>query len=532
MSRLLSFRLTPIASVLLALLAAWPTTAHAQERRTVTIDYVGVEGVYLAVGSEQGVTAGDTLGVFASLTAPEPLARLVLLSVTRRRSVAEVLGNATSMERGAEILIELPVLAAAIDEEVPAVTAPPGAPPSASADLTARRASVRASSAPRVTGRLALDIDARETRTSWTGDLSGETRRRFATPTTRLSMTASGLPGGFTVRTSVRAAYRYTELDFGLPATTYRTFELSAEKHFDAAPVTLRLGRFHNPYESYSAYWDGVLLRVGKPRGIGLGVVAGFQPERYNEGLSSAMPKVTGFADLRFRGTGWRYDSDLSVHRLRPEDSVNRTFVGWTQRLTIARVTLDQRLRMDRSGESREWAVSQLRLRAGVGLGATVRLRATYNRARRSALLDEALFTAPDREETTLGVAIRGGAASLDVDAGRTLWDDEHGIFVSARTWLSLGSAAFVLSGRRWERLDQASTSVAPGFIVPLGPVDTRLTYRLYETAGTTTLRTHAVDVSLMARFARMYSVTVRGQQQWGENLTGTRLQFGVVRRF
>jgi hypothetical protein len=514
----------------------------AQERVQVTVDYVSVEGVYLALGSAQGVAVGDTIQVFSSVDAPTPLGALVLISVTRRRSVATPLDTGLGLARGDVLFVRVTTAlgtAPAVADSTasaPVLDAGPESIPPATLPAARPRAPIaqRSAGQPRVSGRISLDVNARETRTSWTGDLSGETRRRFATPTTRLSLVVAELPGGVTLRTNLRASYRYTELGIGPPPTSIRAYEVAVVKTFDSTPLEFRLGRFYNPYEAYSAYWDGALIRVGRSRGLGAGVAAGFEPSRYNEGFSSELPKVTGFADFAARGRNWRYDTDVSFHLLRPTDLADQTFAGWTQRLSLGRVTLSQRLRMDRDVTAETWSIRQLRVRAGITVAGPFRLLGTYGRTRPGSFRPSAFVTGPQREDLSFGVGLMGRSGSMTIDAGRTRWEGaDDGLSFSGNASLRLGSAVALLSGRHWKRADMKSIGLSPGLSFEVGPLRARTGYRLYRTEGFSgRLSSHAADLQVSGAVAHVFQVTLGGQQQWGTNLVGTRIRLSVWRSF
>lgn len=523
--------------ITVALIALVRAPLSAQERVGVTIDYVGVEGLYLGLGADQGFAESDTLEVFASADAPAPIGQLVLTSVTRRRSVAEALGAASSLGRGDVVYVELPAVAASGmgATTVPVPESPVGAGPG-DAGPTALAAPNRsaAPTGPRVDGRIAIDLDARDTRNSWAG-AGEEVRRRFATPTTRLSLNVTDLPGGFSVRTNLRAAYRYTELDLGTPPNSVRAYELAAVRTGET--VQLRLGRFYNPYESYSSYWDGILLRVGSERGLGAGVVAGFEPSRSNEGFSSDVAKATGFVGYAIRRPGWRYDTDVSFHVLRPSGLSDRMYGGWSQRLVVGPLSIDQRARVDHMESDGSWTLTQLRIRAGFRVTGPLRVRGSYGRITPGVALlstDPTGITGPHRDEMSAGLALYGALGSLTVDGGRTRWEGEDdGWSVSGSGGLRVGHGLISLSGRHWQRVNLRSLSVAPGASFVVGSVRPRVGYLYYRTDGSSgVLASQAVDAGAAVTLARVYRITMRGQYQWGEKLKGTRVQLGIWRSF
>lgn len=385
-----------------------------------------------------------------------------------------------------------------------------------------------------------MDFDARETRTSWTGDLFGETRRTFATPTTRLSLVATELPGGFTVRTNLRASYRYDELRSGPPPVSIRAYELSASKAFEALPLVLILGRFANPYERYSAYWDGVLIRVGRQSGLGVGAAAGFEPALHNERVSGALPKVTGFADYSARGAGWRYETDVSVHFVRPTDGADRSHAGWSQRVSLGPLDLTQRLRVDGGLDGRSWSVGDIRVRAGLGVGGPLRVRGTYGRSRAMPALANTVFgvgdppLGPVREEETVGLDLLGGRASASIDAGRTRRDGASaGFSLSGNAGLRIGGGGISIAGQRWSRSSAESLSLAPSIDGSVAGMDWRTGYRYYRTeVGLGAVVSHAVEAQVGFEVANAIHLRVRAERQWGPNLAGTGLHLGVWRSF
>lgn len=497
-----------------------------------TVDYVGVEGVYLSVGTDDGAQAGDTITVYRSEGDQEPLGRVVLTAASRRRSVAAIVEPAFAITAGT--LIYMDVRTAFPSDEAPAPQPAGAAPPSGGQAAAASRA-LRAAGGPRVTGRISLDVDARETRTSWQGDLFGTTTRRFATPTSSLSLTIADLPGGFRLETNLRGSYRYRDFSSFQPTTSVRIYSLAAVKAFEAVPLEMRLGRFYNPYESYSAYWDGAMMRLGGRSGPGIGAAVGYEPDRSDEGFSRDVLKLSGFADYAARGRTWSYDTDVSLHSVRPTDAegVDRTFVGWSQYLSVGRASLSQRIRADRDADAGSWSLSQIRVRGGVSVAGPLRLTAGYGRIRLGALRGLPGIPSPVREELTGGLGVVGPNGAFSVDVGSTRWDDAaRGLAVTASASGRVGGALLSASGRRWARAGVTSLSAAPGVSFGVGWLETRLGYQFYQTKGTTTLRSHAGDLSFTTRLGERLSLTLRGQQQWGTNFGGTRLNFRVWRSF
>jgi hypothetical protein len=334
---------------------------------------------------------------------------------------------------------------------------------------------------------------------------------------------------------NVRASYRYSDVVAISPERSVRIYNVTAIKTFDNAPLEFRVGRFYNPYEPYSAYWDGALVRVGGRTGPGIGVVAGFEPLRGNEGFSQDVAKVTGFADYSARGRSWSYSTDVSFHVLRPklDGFPDQTFAGWSQQFRLGRLSVNQRLRMDRATDSGTWTLAQVRVRAGFAVAGPVRLNVAYSRMRPGLFRGLLPALSPEREEITAGFSIFQGMKSLTFDAGTTQWADEgRGLSLSGSASVDVGPLQFYASGRHWSRTGMRSIAAAPGLGFTWGWVTTRLGYQRYETKSTETLTSQSGTVEFTARPTRGLWITLGGEQQWGGNYEGTRIRFSVGRSF
>ncbi|MDH3208735.1 MAG: hypothetical protein OEO79_19210 [Gemmatimonadota bacterium] len=514
-----------VGSVFLALSAG---AAAAQEvpRVPVLVDYVGVEGVYLTVGTEQGAQAGDTLTVYASDTDLTPLGILVLTAAARVRSVATMVGPSFDLASGDEIFIPLaPVVVAAEPTDQPTVPAV----------VVTQAERTTETGGPSMSGRISFNVDARETRTSWEGDLFGTTRRRFATPVTSLSLRIADLPGGVRVETNVRASYRYSDGVAIQPERSVRIYNVTAIKTFENAPLEFRLGRFYNPYEPYSAYWDGALMRVGGRSGPGIGIVAGFEPQRGNEGFSQDVSKITGFADFSARGGSWSYTTDMSFHVVRSDVAglFDQTFAGWSQQLSLGRITFNQRLRMDREEGTTKWSLAQLRVRAGLAITGPLRLNVAYSRMRPGLFRGLLPVLSPERQEITAGFSIFEGRRSLMFDVGTTQWADEaRGLSFSGSASAYLGPLQIYASGRHWSRTGMSTIAAAPGVGFAWGWLATRLGYQRYQTKSTETFTSQSGTIDFTATPTGAFWITLGGEQQWGSTFEGTRLRFSVGKSF
>ena len=516
--------LLPIVVVFAAaLLALVVPRAEAQDQGLrAVIEQIAGSDVYLSVGSEAGLAASDTVQAYRDGDG-EYLGALRVVAVSATRSVVTFLERPFPLTRGT--VLQLRFTAAPTAAAAPAATAVAPTPRPA------------ARNGPRVRGRLSLDFNGMQSTTTWMSNVEERVERRFATPSVSLRLTATQLPGGFTFETTGRATYRYSDPAIVQPDLSVRVYQVSIAKEFDNAPIQFRLGRFYNPYELYSGYWDGALLRVGG-RGFGVGVVAGFQPDRANEGPSTDLPKYTAFADYALgRGTV-RYTGDLSFHQVKPKgEFLDHTFAGWSQALRVGGFRLTSDLQVDRDPELSEWKLSRARVTGAVPLARGFTLNGRYSHDRPYFLFRTTDLLPFARDQVGGGFDWFGGNASFRADVTANRFDQGGwsmsygGSFGFQRTGiLGLGLNA---GGTYWT-LDTGAALQAFGDLTRrFGRVDVRGSYQFYRTAwDPTTVVTHTGALSLTVPLgARVYTM-LQARTQQGANLVSNSIQFSLWTSF
>ncbi len=516
-----------------AVSTAWPRAGEGQQgppRITVRVRQVAGPTLYLDVGSRHGIVTGDTLTVLGD-SAGSVVGRLVVTAGTETRSVLTFAGPPFPVTRGADLTLQLLRQPEEIPPTptVPQPTAPRPTPtvrepsPVPSENVaTSTEASAPEQGRRPAHGRLALDLSAVRSNTRVGGADPVDVARTFATPAMRLDLTVPDAVGGLRLRTNMRLAYRYSDRDIVQPAASARVYALALEGEL-SHDVRIELGRFRSSWESYSGFWDGALVRLGGT-GFGVGAIAGFEPDRWDERPSSAMPKASIFIDGRQRGPGWRWSGDLSAHAVRPKDAEpDHTFLGASQRLSAGPVRLSHDVQVDRDPAGGSWRLSRLRLRASVALTPAVEIRAGLGRSEPWLY---GLSGSPfgfRRDRADAGLALRGAAGYLALDASVT--KDASG----ARTWGSTGTfvidhlpgpeglGAFA-SLSRWSGPYGTSISAAPALSLDLSPAWVRLGYRLNRSdyLGRVSL-THAIEGSLDVPFSSGLRVSARVRAQFGD---------------
>jgi hypothetical protein len=144
------------------------------------------------------------------------------------------------------------------------------------------------------------------------------------------------------------------------------------------------------------------------------------------------------------------------------------------------------------------------------------------------------MATSAVRREMTVGLDLSGGRGSLSVEGGRTdRGGEEPGWSLYGSAALRARGANLLLSGRRWTRGDAESWSLAPALSFDASAWEWRAGYRLYRTgSGHGTLNAHAAEGQVGVTVTRGMRVTLRGERQWGANLTGIRVRIGIWRSF
>jgi len=503
------------------LFLALGNSAQAQEQAmAVLVEHIAGSNLYLDIGTDKGLTADDTLLVYADDDGTY-LGALVVLSATHERAVVTFAGAPFPVTRG-KVLRAVFTPAVRFHEE-----------PAASAAAANQRRTP--TEGMRVSGRLTLDVNTLQT-TSGGGQVGQEPiDRYFTTPTARLRATVAHLPGDLMFRTNLRVSRRYSSAGQVQPTESYRVYEASLEKTFRVIPVQLQLGRFYNRYETYSGYWDGLLMRMG-PEVFGIGGAAGFQPERSNELFSTDVEKYTGFLNLRLRGGPASYSTDVSIHHLRPRSGQpNRTFGGWSQRLQVGRFHLSNSIQVDRIRETNRWEVTQILARSSVPLGTRMdlRLRYTMHHPQTPLPLPQLLRARRDQGSVGVNFLVGQGTVTFDATANRFQGTDREetsftytGSFTFPRTFvLGLG---FNSSVSYWVQDGARAMYLSGGLSRAFGRVYWRASYQRYQTKSQVTLLTHSGDFALTIPLSRRFYSTIQARIQRGKNLSSNNLYVTV----
>jgi len=510
-----------MASALVIALGSVAGRVQAQEptRVVVVVEQIAGSNVYLNAGTAVGIHANNTLGVHREPEGPE-LGRFQVVSTTEKRSVVTFIGAPFSVTRGDSLHLSFrpsPVAAGRAARQADASTA----------TLPRPAGSELARQAPHVSGRLSFDFSSIHSETEGLGTDPETVKRDFSTPTAALRMRISQLPGGFQFNTSARVSHRSSTGNLIEPSTSVRIYQASLEKSFQALPLNIQLGRFYNRYETYSGYWDGLLLHVGKR--FGIGAALGFEPDRLNQAFSSTLPKYSVFLDYHHHGQASSYSADVSFHQVRPEDGTPDHTFGLSQRVRVNRFSLSQNLQVDRNPESDRWVVTRAQARASVPLGTRADFHAGYTLRQPYQFgrsIDVILFR---RDHINAGLTfwVGSGTVSADVSTADQEGQGRYYNYSSSLSFPRTGLLGFGVSvaGSYWTEDTNRGLLLSPVLSRSFGVVQSRLTYQYYRSeTERNTITSHAADVSLSFPLSARIRSTLRARVSQGDNLSSTGL--------
>jgi hypothetical protein len=340
---------------------------------------------------------------------------------------------------------------------------------------------------------------------------------------------------GFDLRAGSRLAYRYADPGLTTPALSTRVYSAALERSFVRIPLQMTVGRFHSPDEYYSGFWDGLRARFG--RAVGVALLVGFQPDRWNERPSFDRPKASVVLDASVRGDGWRWSADMSGHRVSEVGMLPRhTFAGLSQTFSVGSLRLAQDLQVDQDSGAGDWKISRLGVRGSVPLGG-VDVRLGF--LRRESYRDwwEGDTFGPREERLSGGVTVQAAGGFLSADVSRStdsLGEPALGYTASAAIpGLLPGGGELEGSGSYWSGAHGRAWSAAPS--IAFGGVGSQLRfgYRVYASDFLErSILTHAGELSADLPLGSGRRASVRLTVQRGSSLSSEALTFTFYRVF
>ncbi len=494
--------------------------ASAQDSLRVVVQYVAGANVYLGAGSDAKIRQGDTLKVRRAATG-EALSPLLVVTSTPDRSVVAFIGAPYSLTRGDTLAV---VIAHTTAPQAP-VTAVP------LAGVTTPYAPVKRRSRLSTDGSLSLDLDLLQTRTTGLGVDPEQSSRTFTTPSVGLRYRVQGLGNGLEFRTTLRATQRSSTGGVVEPATLIQVYEAALVRR--GGKTAFQLGRFFDPYEYFSGYWDGLLLHRGTDR-FGAGVLAGFEPDRGNAGFQSSSPKVGGFWHLRTSGRGARYRTEMSVTSIFPKGSPGAHIIaGWAEALQVRRLLLSHTLQFDREPVTGHWVVGQFLGRASTRVGDAGTIYAGFSI--RQPYLDRTLVDARPYRRDNLSTGFNFWTGNLgftaDISTSRQQGLGAQWSYSASASRRPRGAKALGigLSTMYWTAQNSNGLLFSPSLNRHFGVTSADLSYQLYRSdANGTKSTSHAFELGARIPLSARTQFTLRARTRAGGYLQSSGLTAGL----
>ncbi len=510
---------TTIRVLMSGVLTVASAAALSGQEQTVTVivEHVAGANLYLDEGAEQGIQQGDTLTVFHG-NPEQHIGYFLVVTASATRSVVTFLAEPFAITRGQTLQLRLArEVFPARREAIPM--------------RQVTRGSRYRQSRPAVRGRISVALDGIQSSTTPLGADGQAIQRTFLTPSVRLRTSVGQLPGGMRFRTNMRLAARYASENTFDATRSARIYQASVAR--TAGNVRFEAGRFYNPYENYSGYWDGAMLRLGNQR-AGIGAVVGFEPDRGNELFNSEIAKYSVFADFEYASGPVRYRTDISFHRVDPQPGLNaHTFLGWSQTVGIGRFRLTQRSQLDRDPQSNKLVFTNIQARIATPLTRTMSLRARYVYRRPYFIFrpnDEISYR---REEANLGVSFSGPEGSMNFDVGADRietgplgwsYSSSFNLGQTVIRGLSLSGAA-----RYWTRQGLTGFYASPGIGFTSSVVRLIADYRVYITDIVNgKLTTHGTTLGITVPIGRSSYMNARVGTQRGDRIKNISVSGGL----
>jgi len=333
--------------------------------------YFNGNQVYINSGTSQLIANGDTLWIEAQ--ALQRFAYLVI-QASSKRSLIQPISEPLNLTIGNDIRIYL-VPKSSLEEQKEVQKKR-----SSLFDLpTNTSSSLAKSSSPIISGRYMIGLNAMGSRTQWNEHIKDAVYRFSAEPSASYVLRASRLPGNWDVSINSRLDYRYNSRMSLTPATQLRLYEFQAEKKFTAIPLRLQLGRFYNRYDSFSGFWDGLLLETGNSF-YGAGLIAGSEPVRSSEFSSINQPKVSAFTHLKWNVGEFKSNSEISLTQVKSSFGSVHRYAGFQQYFNWNKTRVSISGQIDKNTMGSNWRFSNFSTTIRQTIFSKIDLSARYSR--------------------------------------------------------------------------------------------------------------------------------------------------------
>lgn len=498
--------------------------ARAQEAPPlIRAQIVQISGqtLYLDAGSNQGIATGDTLTLYTGENRGGIRGRLRVIAAISQSASVQFLGTPFALTRGEQIYFTTQSL---LPRQASSAPSQPDTLHRHS--IMDNRSSFTTSPALRVspilTGRVMTGAYLNFSRTRFSSLDPNWVRQTFASPYVNLMLRGRELPGNLQFDVNLRWSYRYLNRRPLSPANLLSIYNLQLTKTFRDLPLlSLSLGRFYNPYERFSGFWDGVMLRYGSYRN-GVGVITGFEPSLSSQGFSTTLPKHSVFAYTSEEIGPVHASSEISFNALYPRNNwQNHLFWGLHQDFRYGRSLIGGSIQVDRDPTRGTWTLTQGYLQARLELAGGLSADAHWLRQR-----PYQIWQTPN--PISYSRTSYGGGLSYDFPGGYLSADaslDQGDLTSGAHTYSLYGSLqntgiwglGFNGQGQYWISQADKALSAGGGLSRWFGQKQVELGYDFYRTDFLgQAVATHSITLHLYLPIMNKMILDLQGRYDMG----------------
>lgn len=496
-------------------------------RPAVVVQVAGAT-IYVGVGTDSGMTTGDTVTVRRAPTAV-PVGSAIVVGATAARSLLAFVGAPFPVTRGDTLYLS-PGVVTAQAAAARIAARPPAAPtPSRVRSEVGRpqRSTRRSYSA------LGVEVWGAHTDLTGAGTDPVHLARDVAIPAVRFRTSVSDEASSYDL--NLRAEHRTGPTTVFDRQAVLRVHSARYDRRLGATEVTA--GRFYSDFDHASGFWDGVRLRVGDRSGSYAGVAAGFEPEWGNERFSTEIPKAALFAGTSRSTSRADLSTEIAFHRtFAPAYSRQRQAIDWSLALRIGRYGITQELEASPPTLNGTWGFSRHIVRGTAAFGATELYGAAVSD--RPLTFDTAWTGLPERRErVSAGLNWRSpGGAFVDVNAAVSgPRDPASGVSTGAMASIPdlFAGATLLVSGSYFRGDGSRGLTFSPSVEHRFGDSRVRGGYQYFRAEGTADpYVTHGVDARYALSFGGRMELVVQVSGRLGQHARSMSVFTSLERRF
>ena len=479
----------------------WFNSASSQEISVTTeVTYLAGPNTYVNIGRDEGLNPGDTLSVSRSDIS---LGIWLTISASSTRAVIKSTDGVT-VEVGDVLVISFRPRSEPEQRNTTVVERDSSTVSIMQISSEQTRPS-RVKNRPAVRGRVSSNVSGSFSETTSILDPGQQTHRTSVIPSLSLNLRTVNIDG-VDASLNARVSHRYSDPSPFDNPTTVRLYSATLTKSLPHGMSVLG-GRFANRDGPFPNYWDGISLSTGTSF-YNFGVAAGFQPDRFNEGFVSSLPKYSLFAGTSTTMGRTTYDAKVSFTDVRATDSESHhIFAGIKHRLALGRSRVESEFQVNRDPLDREWKVVRFGMATSLFFLDRNMVKLDYDQRKSFSVWSTTGLPEANRVRLLFSYAYSGSARTFRLSTSRNKYGQQSSIN-SYMGSFSLRKLPYDLSfstyGTYWHRTDLRGYSYSASLSHSLTRGTIGLRYRVAGSdLASRTLINHSIAPSWSYRFGR-----------------------------